>query len=75
MKGRLNMDLKGLNEGMIINNYRELCNLLGVDIVGGNSKKAQICEEMMKCRIGQKWLKSGISCLVRFPYRLEKMFD
>lgn len=28
--------------------------------VFANSKNAQICEEMMKCRMGQKWLKSGI---------------
>ena len=44
MKGRLNMNLKGLNEGMIINNYRELCNLLGVDIKDGKSRKLQIEE-------------------------------
>ena len=28
--------------------------------LAANSKSAQICEEMMKCRMGQKWLKSGI---------------
>ena len=44
MKGRFNMDLKGLNEGMIVKNYRELCDLLGVNIKDGKSRKLQIEE-------------------------------
>ena len=37
MKGRFNMDSNALNEGMLVKNYRELCDLLGVDIKGGKS--------------------------------------
>ena len=44
MKGRFNMDLNSLNEGMIVKNYRELCDLLGVNIKDGKSRKLQIEE-------------------------------
>lgn len=36
------MDIGKINEGDVVKNYKEMCNLLGEDIMDGNSKKAQL---------------------------------
>ena len=36
------MNIENLKEGMVVKNYRKLCNLLGEKIKGGDSKKAQL---------------------------------
>lgn len=38
------MNIENLKEGMIVKNYKTLCNLLDVEVKGGNSKKAQLLE-------------------------------
>ena len=37
-------DTAQLNEGMVVKNYGEMCKLLGEDVKGGDSKKAQLKE-------------------------------
>lgn len=36
------VDVTRLHEGMVVKNYKELCNLLGEDVTDGNSRDAQI---------------------------------
>lgn len=38
------LDVSRLNEGMVIKNYKEMCQLLGQNITTGNAKKAQLVE-------------------------------
>lgn len=39
-----NIDISSLVIGMVVKNYKELCNILGEDVLEGNSKKAQLKE-------------------------------
>ena len=51
------MNIGNLKEGMVVNNYRELCKLLNIDIKGGNTKISQMKELGTFCsfhRNGQK---------------------
>ena len=41
---KVNMNVSSLSGGLVVNNYRELCKLLGEEIKGGNSKKYQMQE-------------------------------
>lgn len=38
------MKLENIYEGLVVKSYRQLCELLEIEITGGNSKKAQLKE-------------------------------
>lgn len=43
------MNIKNLKEGMVIKNYKELCEILGIKVVAGNSKIKQLEEFSYYC--------------------------
>lgn len=61
------MDIKKINEGDVIKNYKEMCNLLGENILGGCSKKAQLKEWERYFDFGRKGQKFIIEKIYDIP--------
>lgn len=62
------METKKLKKGMSIKNYKELCNLLDIPVVAGDSKKAQLKELERYC----KYRKEGNKFVIDTIYSLPK---
>ena len=61
------MNIEKINEGDVIKNYKEMCNLLDDDILAGNSKKAQLKEWERYFDFGRKGQKFIIEKIYDIP--------
>ncbi|HCL4447280.1 TPA: hypothetical protein N2D16_002885 [Clostridium botulinum] len=59
------MNIKNLTKGMIIKNYKELCEILEVKTKGGDAKKAQLKELSYYC----KYTKEGHKFIIQEVYK------
>lgn len=62
------MDTSKLSEGIVVKNYKEMCNLLGEDITDGNSKKAQLKKWERYFDYGRKGQKIIVEKIYDVPF-------